>query len=800
MAFDIQKAKEAGASDEAIAAHLSKKYNFNIQGATESGASATDIVTHLMKKETPVDVPQPVEATGKQSKASQELGGTDVMTGDITSGYLMGLKDPITAGAQLLPRGLEAITSLGYQLPNPVSNFFGAEAQRVDKLARTDEANYQQQRDDNTSFDFQRLAGNIINPAIVVPGAVTARGGPIVQSIATGAYGGAQQPVLNEGSFAGDKAQQMAIGAVAGPIFQGAVTGLSKGVNAIKKLTPKNRLESVRSALIEAAGDDLPAVTRELQDAAEFVTGSRPTVAEALSNVPSAVQLTAIQKRIASDPVVGRKFTVLQENNRLAREAVLEGIKKTDAERLAVETARNGMFENVGAKALDDANVARRVLNELQETVNTKFSNLTKSAGMDKMRPNGWGAFAGGGTGKVDQAAKAVYEKQMREFQLDSLEQNGFFPLLASDIVAPINKALMTTIGDDSRAILNGAKLDILSRADKDGIVSSQDLYTNVRKVLNQKVAVYLNKGEAPFQGGLPKEQADAATSIKKMIDASLNKTTGGGWGRYLKGYTDYSKQLNRMAVGEALSRKLNSPMDKEKATSFANAVEEAAGLIKKSTGLPRYTNVGQILTTSENNQVKAVLADLTRKAKAEDLAKGMRVDDLSVDPSLPDVLSRPVAFTNVFLKLLATGNEAKIMKIAAPLFQNPKAMAAFINNVPKPNLVMKMLSQVSPNTQRAMLQAIAIKPTMMGTFQQDEANMERNVSPSDPLGDFIQNLPAETQGQSRATVIDSAVTKVLPLLQKMKQSDPSLNIDYMYNAYLESTPEEQQAFLSKFN
>jgi len=73
----------------------------------------------------------------------------------------MGLKDPITAGAQLLPRGLEAVTSLGYQLPNSVSNFFKSEAERVDKLARTEEANYQQQRDDNTSFDFSRLAGNI---------------------------------------------------------------------------------------------------------------------------------------------------------------------------------------------------------------------------------------------------------------------------------------------------------------------------------------------------------------------------------------------------------------------------------------------------------------------------------------------------------------------------------------------------------------------------------------------------------------------------------------------------------------
>jgi len=72
-----------------------------------------------------------------------------------SSGFLMGIKDPISAGAQLLPRGLEQVTSLGGLAPNPVSRFFGSEAQRVDEMVRAEEAAYQQQRaaQGETGFD-----------------------------------------------------------------------------------------------------------------------------------------------------------------------------------------------------------------------------------------------------------------------------------------------------------------------------------------------------------------------------------------------------------------------------------------------------------------------------------------------------------------------------------------------------------------------------------------------------------------------------------------------------------------------
>jgi len=43
-----------------------------------------------------------------------------------SSGFMMGLKDPITGGAQMLPRALAGVTSGFGAYQNPVSQFFSS--------------------------------------------------------------------------------------------------------------------------------------------------------------------------------------------------------------------------------------------------------------------------------------------------------------------------------------------------------------------------------------------------------------------------------------------------------------------------------------------------------------------------------------------------------------------------------------------------------------------------------------------------------------------------------------------------
>ena len=152
-----------------------------------------------------------------------------------SSGFLMGIKDPISAGAQLLPRGLEQVTSLGGLAPNPVSRFFGSEAQRVDEMVRAEEAAYQQQRSaqGETGFDVGRLGGNIVNPANIAVGlraTQLARAGGLTNvgaGAAAGAATGALQPVVGE-EFAGEKASQIGLGAVGGAVGEKVAAGVGR--------------------------------------------------------------------------------------------------------------------------------------------------------------------------------------------------------------------------------------------------------------------------------------------------------------------------------------------------------------------------------------------------------------------------------------------------------------------------------------------------------------------------------------------------------------------------------------------
>jgi hypothetical protein len=169
--------------------------------------------------------------------------------GAIQSGFLMGLKDPITAGAQMLPRGLEFLTSAGGMAPNVVSQFFGREASRVDEMAKAEEAAYQEARKarGDEGFDLSRLGGNVLNPANIAVGLRAGRllGGATKtgQAVAGGAATGVLQPALSEDGFAEEKAGQAAGGAVGGALGSAATMVLSKVANPLISKAEKTMKE-----------------------------------------------------------------------------------------------------------------------------------------------------------------------------------------------------------------------------------------------------------------------------------------------------------------------------------------------------------------------------------------------------------------------------------------------------------------------------------------------------------------------------------------------------------------------------
>jgi hypothetical protein len=209
--------------------------------------------------EVPADHPSLKDRVSKIRGQSQPpiLAGT--VTPDLdapTSGIVMGMRDPIDAGAQMLRRIVPeriggAIDSAGNWLASkgfPVAPSSGV--QGVDNIVKSTNAGYEANRRKDAQtlsglvtgqqpepgFDWSRLVGNMLNPANYVGGgAIKAAQGIKALAFAGAKAGGASaalQPVLDTDNFWGSKAGQVATGAATGAV---ATPAIDRGAKAAGK-------------------------------------------------------------------------------------------------------------------------------------------------------------------------------------------------------------------------------------------------------------------------------------------------------------------------------------------------------------------------------------------------------------------------------------------------------------------------------------------------------------------------------------------------------------------------------------
>lgn len=609
----------------------------------------------------------------------------------------------------------------------------------------------------STGFDPYQLLGAVAAvPISGAVGAVTAPGrvgGTLAKAATTGermaaaartgAGLAALQPVGTTDSFGQEKLAQMGTGAVLGPAFEGVVKGVVGATEGAKKLARKlqkeGRTEELRTFLLSLTGGEQEAVINALRTAPQIVKGSAPTTAEAISNIPAATELANLQRKVATTPGVAGQFEARAAEQEAARQATLAQIAGTPAEQAALKAERSLVTTPMRETALSQSDVAGQIIPSIEKAINSGFNDLAsatqtaaqtqavaaaKAAQQQAGKP-GWltaGTLAQE-AGKTSAARLSLADQtraqiRLKEFQAKSLEDNGFFPLKAQDIVDQINSAIKGTTSDDVKLILQNTRDKIINKADENGIVSSRDLYENVRKSLNRDIGSYMTQVGKPFQGGLPEQEAKAATSIKGFIDSALNKSSDGLWSKYLNTYADASNKLNRMAIGTALSEKLGGSLGNvERAGAFATAVQDAGSLIKKSTGLPRYESISQVLTKEETGAVNRVLADLQRKAKATSLSSGVSPipeGAENISNIVPSMLSRTATVAKAALDYLQKGNKEEYNKQITALLLNPQELSVFLSSLPKAkedSVAKAMLKLMSPETRSAFIQTFAIQP-----------------------------------------------------------------------------------------
>lgn len=648
------------------------------------------------------DLPDGLTNDQAKAKIQAYLGGVQTTvptsTPEAPSGVAMGLGDIVYGTGQLLAKGMQQLPEGLTIMGRPVAASARAFAERV---VPQREAQYEAARQaaGETGIDVGRIAGNILQPLNYIAAPVA---NPVVRSAVTGGLLGATQPVARQEDYWSSKALQAGLGAVIGPVADLGVAAVGKVAEAVKGLTPAGRDAAMKRYVEDLAGPEKEAVIKALQNAKELVTGSKPTVAEALSDIPSAVDIIAAQSKLASKPSLAGQFETRSAEQQAARARTIQQIAGTEAQRAAVEAERANITGALREEALTKANLAMESAQTVEQQVMVKAKNLIKQA------ENFYGSLypnpTVGASFEAAQIIKQVSEQQssnLKQFQIQALKDNGVFPLMSKDIISQIDTAIQGAESDMSKAVLSAVKEKILSKTDKDGFISSRDLYENVRKTSNQDIAKLLGLGEQYASGGIPEQAAKALGNVKKFIDASLDKSSGGVWSDYLKNYSAYSDKLNRMEIGEFLSKKLNTALDKERAGVFATAVDNAASTIKQATGVPRYEKLSQILTQPEMSAVNNVLADLTRQRKAQELASKVgKLDSGLVDVAgaVPPWLDRTVTVLKEGLRYLQQGSQEKFNKNMTELLLDPQKMAQVLTNGVDPKRANGLMSSMFKN------------------------------------------------------------------------------------------------------
>lgn len=317
---------------------------------------------------------------------------------------LQGMRDPIDAGAQLLPRGLEFITSAGGLAPNPVSEFFGSEAKRVDAGVSQNEREYEQARKATGSdgIDLARFAGNVASPANLAIAsklpAMATTGQRIFGGLVTGAAGGALTPVNTEENqdFAATKKGQILLGGLTGGVATPVLGKVGDFVAAklAQRAGPRMvELSKTTEEFAKASGLDWDrmaqteraALQQQVIDAAKRYAGKDPAVAARIADF----------QREGMDYTLGqvtrKPLQFAQEKNLSQVPGVGDPLTQRFAEQGATLRQKMGAFaagaqeEQQTGQAL--VNALRKYDEKLSSGVRSAYKAAREAAGKDAEVP-----------------------------------------------------------------------------------------------------------------------------------------------------------------------------------------------------------------------------------------------------------------------------------------------------------------------------------------------------------------------------------------------------------------------------
>ena len=417
---------------------------------------------------------------------------TEKVLASPVGGVIRGLRDIPDAGAQLLTRGLEAISPAG----SSMEKFMQAERKKVEDINREAERAYQQDwrmgqmRPDE--FDVGRAVGGAVATAIPATTAVKALGlmsAPVRAGAVSGAIGGGLQPVLEpQDSFGTQKATQIGLGGALG------AGGGYLGDKITNLLFGRGAAPAVGGAGAPSSAQATVSATPTAQ-----VTGGGVNLGAVAPE--SGAALTAAQKAILErGKAMGFKTTPAQETGSrslLQMEARMESSPFTSAPFNTIKTENQKVLNRATAQAIgvNSDELSNPVLAQAQRQISDVYKKVAtpdvrKVDGMTFM--NNIDLVDNAFEGLTTQPLKTnVLVKQLQDLALKGEASGVQLQNLSSKIGKRAKNEMTTAMGDRElgsalfqlKEMVDDALSAGLSKAEQEAFATARNNYRNLMTI-----------------------------------------------------------------------------------------------------------------------------------------------------------------------------------------------------------------------------------------------------------------------------------------------------------------------------
>lgn len=480
---------------------------------------------------------------------------------------VQGARDPVDAGAQLLPHALGGVTSGFGLFPNPVSEFFDSEAKRVDDMNANAESEYQAARNATSGgdpgVDVARVVGNIVSPvnaaiAARIPVSATASVPRLaMQGVKAGAVGGLLSPVSNtEDGFWGQKALQTGVGAATGgtltPVMAKLSAFVASRVNGF--LASRNPEIGAKASLYadQAIADALKETGQKLEDIPkQQMQALRQQVVDAMKSGKK-LDAAAIMrsKDFESLGMNGLKGQITRDATQFARERNLRGVEGAGEPIMSALEQQNqklqGLLGNARGNAQEAYPAGKQIIGSLKSVDDA--SEKAVDAAYKAARAAD-GRYANVNTKAFSEAANQALDAEMLVSALPTEAKTLLNDISSGKITLNVN----TLVQVDKR--LSGIARDAAANRNNEAAKAVGIIRTALNNAPIEDAAGVGAKASFDAARGLARQRFsvhDAVPALKAVVDGSADPDTFVN-NFIVNGSTDELKALAKVLPPDAL-------------------------------------------------------------------------------------------------------------------------------------------------------------------------------------------------------------------------------------------------------